>query len=1218
MRGRIAGTVLVSVVFLFGCVSCSFMSGQAEKRHAPGKARTREGSGQLPKKTRMIIATPAIHWGIDTTIAEQLKAEGVDLVAYPDCPKIKDPSLEEYVGKRLLDYNILIFGDHFYHRNRPDPETGKVIDEFVHLVGQMKKFLEGGGGIWFCGIGEQNQGTGALMLNYLLRELDLDAEVVGEVVMDTTVMKQGERFGKYSWAEIADDPLAEGVKNLLHPTGVISSEGSMGVVPIVKMGPEWRMILRGSETSASFGIDNTPPTYGNKLAVETPGKVKSRPVLCAVRQAGRGRVVLWPTWTNFTITGGSFGKLVDGEQDGKKSDGARLMKNLLYWLAEPSQNSKTVGLFDPDKYHAKFKKPSAAEVLSRWCKPGRKDYANTYKGLIGAHSTLSDGKNTPEEMIAAAKAAGYDFMAFTEDLSRMDEAKWKQLLAACDKANEADRNFRVFPGLDFVDEADNRGVVFGHRYWVTEKLRSKKFPDRPEYWYSFAYKSGYDPKEWPPRIIIRSKTNNKRPWYQGMWSFFAAYCYESGKLVDDSFNEYQPLVGPYFFDYNTSIAAVHTVYSTDDVKAAANPEFYQCYVRADQLIETKDITNPKGVYDSLWTNCGPWKPDPETDRLRDYYPHYFPSYVSTGPEIRDLRMKYLGGGMGADLAIEGNNRSMLHIMVHADKVLDEVRLYDGETLVRKYKPNAKDFEHFMVVPNNTQHAYVLIATDKAGGRAVSWPAWSHISEFMHVRCGDNWNYNTKGKGRSGGKFELRYGLFEVTAGWGSGPKKTDKPARPVYGNGQAIAHYAGPDSAVYYIWPTEWLVDDKPWQKAGGRWPILIECATAGPYGNIATNKRRFDYVEKNPISYTTLTFAGPYKITPTPWAGDMKYIVPFCRWNGAKVIDYQGTVTFTRKVATRDGRNLGVSAGGDSGNYPDILEVCAPGGKPKFYDAGKTDTISMILPLGAYACWYDAKGDGIGGLIVLSEGIRLTYTKKRWSLGIGRPSPADPMDQIKWHVVFFQGTTATSNSNEQMLDLWQGMGFNGKPTLYEVKPKVGKVGDQRLFLTLHAEDGGFRGRITRTTRKLLPIHLPVWVKGLNRRWDAGIWYKGRTKLEAIGTIYDKWGMNMWATAGRTEPRVNEVRYLPVLEDGTGYCQIETDKQAAGVFIGNFLVCDQPEVFLGLVKAEKGKCEFEINNPTDKELTCTVRPARGFELTGAWQKTITLPAGGYKIIAAGQ
>ena len=92
-------------------------------------------------KPRMVIASPGIYWGIDERPTEELKDEGVKLFAYPACPKLKDILLEDYLGERLMDYNICIFGDSFYSFGRPDPTTGAIPDEMAHAAKQMKKFL---------------------------------------------------------------------------------------------------------------------------------------------------------------------------------------------------------------------------------------------------------------------------------------------------------------------------------------------------------------------------------------------------------------------------------------------------------------------------------------------------------------------------------------------------------------------------------------------------------------------------------------------------------------------------------------------------------------------------------------------------------------------------------------------------------------------------------------------------------------------------------------------------------------------------------------------------------------------------------------------------------------------------------------------------------------------------------------------------------------------
>ena len=1346
-------------------------------------------------KMRMVIGGPSYFWGIDAQIEHELKAAGMDVLAWPNAPLL-DPEHNKVIGQDPMLYNVIIFGDTFYHLIQPDPNTGEIPARIRNQVPALKRFLEAGGGIWFCGLGEQNWGRSSHALNHILKKLNLGAEVVGEVVKDSLAVKgPAGHYPYYAWAKIMDDPLTNGVQNLLHPTGVISSEGSMGVCPIVKLSPKWRVLLKAHPTAASYPHDPTVHTGGSLLP--NPGTVKSSPILCAVRKIGKGRVVLWPTWSCFNITGGSGGMLIDGESNGKTSDGARLIENLLCWLAEPSQNSKKVGTFDPATFKPRTKdKVDYAAEIKKWARPGRRDYPNEYKGLIGAHSNLSDGKNSPEEMIAAAKSAGYDFIAFTEDLARMDEAKWKRLLSACDKASAGDtlvshvdsswssrmtfaepvsveflgvsmnrhpksgwnslglargglakeivawafdgsaeparltprrcvktgkdlwvqdvkkavllrdlpdlagskntvnlridwwpgkkasyyvndkitgtfnknipsgplpvgvRNetvgfrireirvtslsgkrrilfqqnfgktpefdtgnrweavhgkapfvpassdFAAYPGIDLMDEAGNRGLHFGQRYWIKDEWRSKQYPDRIKWFYNLAYGADANAGRWSPRVIIRSKTNNKRPWNQGLWNLFGAYCYEGGKLVDDSFHEWRRMVKRYAFFHNTGIVAVHTVRSPEEIAASARPGLYQTRIKADNLAQ---------VLSRISGCVGPWPVGA------------FPTYISAGPEIQDFRLHFpLIHGHKLAVSMHDNDRGLLHVLVRAEAGLKEVSVYDGERLVRTFRPTGKKFETFITIHPDAYHCYSMTVTDKQGRQAVSWSAFMEIMEKEHRRCGDNWNWMATGKGAGSLKQpDFSYMLFEVTSGWQSkkwvpASERQKKKKLPRYGSEQGSYSAGGLSAAIngYKNPHAHLLVDGKAWPLA---YPAMtLDFSTIGRYGVILTNTVRDELVMKKLVGLTIGAFAGPYKVVRCPWPGDLTQFVPMQKPDGASISRYKGEVKFIKDaIAPAGGKIIKIGQGSTGNPRATTLEIMHPDGTAIRHKAGKEPILGEI-PEGGYMCWYDDKGAGLGGVIAISPGVHYSYNTARTYCFMELPSPVKAGTKVNWDVIFVTADGSTTNTNQPMLDIWQGMGIVGKPTLYDIQIRNGKILDQEYFLTLSAEDGGFSGKIVKTTARTLPIHLPVFIKGLNPRWDAAIWYRGDTHLHTVDHFRDQWGVKTWRWSVATyEPRTDELRYIPILKGGTGYCQVEVEKQDPDVFIGNPIVCDQADVFLTIIKAKKGRCEFEINNPTEKELTCTVRPAKGFTLVGRFKKQITVPPGGHKVVTVG-
>ena len=1153
---------------------------------------------QFPRKLRLVIGGPCYFWGIDPVIKTDLEQAGMEVLAWPDAPLL-DPEQSHVMGSNPMLYNVIIFGDPFYHLIQPDPNTGEIPERIRRQVPLLRRFLKAGGGIWFCGLGEQNWGRSSHALNYILKELDLDAEVVGEVVKDSQAFKGApSRFPWYAWTDVLKDPLTTGVENLLTPSGVVSGEGSMGVCPILRVGRAWRVLVKGKPSAASYPV--VPGAAEGRLQ-DTPRTVKASPLLCAVRQAGKGRVVLWPTWTNFTVTGGSGGPVLDGERDGEFSEGARLIENLLCWLAEPSQGSKAVGVFDPARVKPFKRDVNVDAKLRAWRKPGRKDYPRQFKGLIGAHSSLSDGKSSPQAMIAAAKKAGYDFIAFTEDLARMDAGKWQRLLAACDAANKRDPSIVAYPGIDFMDEAGNRGLHFGNRYWIKDEWRSKDDRSRIRWWYNLAYQADADAHRWAPRVIIRSRTNKKRPWNQGLWNLFGAFCYEGGKLVDDSFHEWRRLIGPNVFFLNTGLLAVHSVRSAEEIAAAARPGLYQAWVKADNLAQV--LSRMSGCTGPAFMGC-------------------FPTYVSAGPKIEDFRCycAVLRGEISYDLAVPGNDHGWLHVLARSDVGLKSVEVYDGTRLFRRFLPGGKKrFEAFITVLGDSSHCYSTTVTDQRDRKAHGWNAFLQVHEKVHRRCGDNWNWMTTGKGPGRlGTPEFTYQLHEVTAGWPTRrPGAETKPRRSSYLCEQGMYGHGGLSGAINgYIRGGGLVVDGKPWPKGYPAPAMTLNFETTGRYGIILTTTVRDEQLIPKLEPYTIGAFSGPYKVRPAPWPADLRQFAPMQKPGGATINRYQGKVRFVRNVAAPGGgKTITLGLGATGKPRATTVEIMNPDGTSVRRE-GSGETIRGDVPQGGYICWYDDKGDGVGGVIALSPGVRYSYNTGWQACHVNVPSPATPGTEATWDVIFVTGNRSTGNSNAQMEAVRVGMGIAGKPALYDVHPQYGKVVGWKYFLTLEAEGGGFRGKVVKSTEKQLPIHLPVMVRGLNRRWSALIWYRGNTRLHTVDSFRDKFGVQTWRwQIARYEPRLDEVRPIPILDGGVGYCQVDTDKQDPDVFIGNPIVCDQPDVFITVIKAEKGKCKFEINNPTDKTVTCTVRPAKGFDLTGKWRKTLMLPAGGFETVS---
>ena len=174
--------------------------------------------------------------------------------------------------------------------------------------------------------------------------------------------------------------------------------------------------------------------------------------------------------------------------------------------------------------------------------------ARPIKGVIGLHSTLSDGKATPEALIAQAKASGFNgwssrrslrlsptrsgrsepsqartFASAGERHETKSPDKWEQLRKICKAASTED--FAVLPGLDYADNTGDRWVVFGDFKWPPEKVFSpdkKKIID-PKWWWSIG---------WLPNGPYNAGKNHLRPWDYSQYNLWPVRTTMAGKQVD--------------------------------------------------------------------------------------------------------------------------------------------------------------------------------------------------------------------------------------------------------------------------------------------------------------------------------------------------------------------------------------------------------------------------------------------------------------------------------------------------------------------------------------------------------------------------------------------------------------------------------------------------------------------------------------------------------------
>ncbi len=584
-------------------------------------------------------------------------------------------------------------------------QTPQYRDVLERNMQDLRAFVEAGGGLLLLRKPIWTFGQDIEAMNRMLAPWG--ASVPQEFVTDSRHEITLTRGWPLCWTgNIMPHPLTEGVKGLYYsPTYSFYHDYTSPVI----VDESWIVLAKGMSSARSV----LNPKGGERGKIEdTTGRFDSEPPLLAVREVGVGRVVLWPfsdtlIWQDAYHPGWGGGLAMDGNRDGRPGDASRLLLNLLDWLRAPSAGQL-----------GGFVTPVASEETEvgfrqiDWDqrRPARVLSPHDYQGLIGARSRLTGGTDTPEAMIEAARAAGYDFLAFSEHLETLTAETFAALQKLC--AAVSTPEFRAIPGYRYLDESGNTWVAFGQSLpypqaaWLSQEHPGRLRVNNP------LFRSGGT----PPMILVHANRNPEAPWLQGNFKGFAVKTYENGEALDDSLEHYLELQR---MRYRLFPAIVHFVDSVEGIRKAANRGLQTRVRWVDNDVEQ--------AFRHRTVTVAP----------------YWQSYASEGPVLETFQV--LNFGM-SDLAIPGNDRIRIHFRLRSPAGFAEIRLMDGPEIFRRFLPNGAvefetTFDHF----HDRQRNFVIVATDREGRRLISYEQRTLIQENRFQRCGDNYNTMPGGK-----------------------------------------------------------------------------------------------------------------------------------------------------------------------------------------------------------------------------------------------------------------------------------------------------------------------------------------------------------------------------------------------------------------------------------------------------------------------------------------
>jgi hypothetical protein len=642
-------------------------------------------------------------------------------------------SLAEVTWDRLRKYNVLVI-----YTCPPDPGVdvwpfrGTPPISKDAYIALLDRFIAAGGGVFIMAAETQIRAT--LTRPILSRwGADLPLERIADD-SNTSFMTRMPRIPLVYTNQVFPSPVSDGVHAVWYPS--YPHYNGAHTLPLV-VDSHWQVVVRAMPSARTVPIDidraNNPPPPD---AVMRSGGVVSPPIF-AIRSVGPGRVGLVSQWPPYSLGAGTRW-LYDREVlstglKNKKSDFGRLLQNTFTWLAAPSLESGALGgyrtpaerLLSPNlrnEVRNQYRESAPIAEAKLMAGNGRV----MFKGLIGAQTRLSGGQGTVAEYANAARQAGLDFLVFLEDFNNLTDQELNQLKADC--AANSDASLTLYAGYRLDNNIGNHMFLFGPGV-VAPPGQLLTGPHKKTFMLQGESSPGVfgATPSFPIDFVLNVNRTTQVGYYdfshsgKGMrlqdarlFAMAGIRTYRDGTLVDDASDDYlmtaQSTIAP-------APAAISLVSSPAALRSAVSGNRGVTYAAAPSLAQ-------------LWSVLG----------YTDQYscPNVF---TSTGPLIVQWPGCVRVQTYGAEPFVTGRGRMDAPIEVTAQAGLREVRIYDGQNLFRRYKLNGeKSFQQLLRLDGSLQRNLVLVAEDRAGGKAVSFPrrSWKDGS-LGPVFCSDRIN-----------------------------------------------------------------------------------------------------------------------------------------------------------------------------------------------------------------------------------------------------------------------------------------------------------------------------------------------------------------------------------------------------------------------------------------------------------------------------------------------
>lgn len=931
-------------------------------------------------------------------------------------------------------------------------------------------------------------------------------------------------------------PVTAGVKTVWYSAG----ETHLFHTSPVKVSKDWTVLVSGAKEANTKWVGGLNEEHRKK-----PGEFPSAPPFIAAREYGAGAIVLVgisPMEVFFGQGLPAYQDIALEKGDGMRpSDLRRLYENSLHWLTHHARQSVAIGQGELKPQENGWAQANVPD----WSKDvfGGDLCTKPARGVIGAHSKLSDGKAAPQALIKKAKTLGLQWIAFTERLEDFTPKEWEKLRKTCREHSTPD--FAALPGLDYADATGTRYVVFGDFDWPPVKVFSadKKQIVVPQWWFNIGV---------PPLGPYNLSHAPLRYWDFSLYNFLAIRTTIAGKQVDDTMEGFRHMQGVMDDPFPM---AVEMVYDEKQLTAAAE--------RMGNFVTRDSAEDMSKFYRDL-----------------NYYGSYR-GFVSDGPLVTDWRAHNETRVTGGKWWLPGTEQYRVKLAVHSTAPITDIRIYDGPRLFRRIRPPAANVSSQTNHPPTSARGYVLAVTETNGVQKVNLTfdlphdqqrnLFAEITDAngkravtggLFIRDWLNWRFMCSDRGNS---------ICDAVQVDEAGPYLTG-PTAPYQRKMTVFGVFPGYGERHFNILPPDFDGGMRP--VGMGIMPgISAEGLTIAPPNSTLEQRMEVPVCSRDGLLQGE-TLTGFFPCIADCWQNKCtpqdiqdvriryRYLNITARPHDPGVVLLEGRIRFERAMKLNSLSVFNEFPTSRQGEV-DHFAIVTPEVNVAGISAPTPFSASAKMIPGSYVCVFPSVW-GSSGAMALDDGYLAVARSKTPGnhIGVqlaGLPREVAAGEEIQYRLVLIQGSGRAQPNTADWEQFAQTMGFRGQPA-YEVKDvRVGTVKGTKFLLELAPADGGFVGTITQAD---LPIRLPVRVADMNPNWTFA-----------------------WFDLDRKEWFPSAVDFVI----HQGYFTFDTRRGPHRFFAGHPILADNPDVRIAVLSDAKSEVRATLNNVGDQPVKVTAR-----------------------------